>query len=315
MIRYFVLSAMLVFSAASIAVEKPPVKEVLTSRRIEYVDFQDGRVYPLLGVKNHPLVIEFPDDQTILEVAGGGIGGWDVQRKGSRLFVRALPEAKLSTMLVVTDAHSYVFDLVPASPSPENLRIRRSRFVFNAPAKVDETTPLAVEKPAEKLVENTPLVSPVLQASKTPEAVVDETMPLAVEKPTEKLVENTPSVSPALQVSKAPEALKAETPMMKPALNRNYTMQIVKEEVIIRPREVFDDGVFTWFLFPKSQSVPVLYKSVPGTKEEAVINFHMEGEYLVAHATSALWNLRLGGSLVGVYNESFDPTGLSGKSR
>jgi type IV secretion system protein VirB9 len=92
-------------------------------------------------------------------------------------------------------------------------------------------------------------------------------------------------------------------------------MQIVKEEVIIRPKEVFDDGVFTWFLFPKSQSVPVLYKSVPGTKEEAVTNFHMEGDYVVAHATSALWNLRLGGSLVGVYNESFDPTGLSGKSR
>ena len=92
-------------------------------------------------------------------------------------------------------------------------------------------------------------------------------------------------------------------------------MQIVKEDVVIRPKEVFDDGVFTWFLFPKSQSVPVLYKSVPGTKEESVVNFHMEGDYLVAHGTAALWNLRLGGSLVGVFNDSFDPTGLGGKSQ
>jgi type IV secretion system protein VirB9 len=281
MIRYFILPALLVCSASSFAFNKPPEEELPTSRRIEFVEYQDGKVYPLLGVINHPLVIEFPDEQTILEVAGGGIGGWDVQRKGSRLFVRALPEARLSTMLVVTDVHSYVFDLVPGRPSPENLRVRRSRFVLQAPAKVEVVAATAV----------------------------------AADKPVEKTGESTAPVTPAPQANKVPRALQAEAVVAKPSINRNYTMQIVKEEVIIRPKEVFDDGVFTWFLFPKSQSVPVLYKSVPGTKEEAVTNFHMEGDYVVAHATSALWNLRLGGSLVGVYNESFDPTGLSGKSR
>ena len=284
MIRYFVLSAILVLSSASFAVNKPPADDLPASRRIEYVDFQDGTVYPLLGVTNHPLVIEFPEDQTILEVAGGGIGGWDVQRKGSRLFVRALLEAKLSTLLVVTDAHSYVFDLVPAKPSPANLKVRRSRFVFNAPVKMEEAAPIAASPPP------------------------------AADKATEKLAEGVPPATAAPQAAKETVVAQAETVVKKPAFNRNYSMQIVKEEVIIHPKEVFDDGVFTWFLFPKSQSVPVLYKSVPGTKEEAVINFHMEGDYVVAHSTAALWNLRLGGSLVGVFNDSFDPIGLSGKS-
>ena len=284
MIRYFVLSAVLVFPSASFAATKAAADDFPASRRIEHVDFRDDLVYPLLGVTNHPLVIEFPDDQTILEVAGGGIGGWDVQRKGPRLFVRALPEAKLSTLLVVTDAHSYVFDLVPARPSPENLRVRRSRFVFNAPAKVEEAAPIAAAPP------------------------------LAVNKAAEKSVEIAPPVSAEPEIAKVPVAVPAETPATKPVFNRNYSMQIVKEEVIIHPKEVFDDGVFTWFLFPKSQSVTVLYKSVPGTKEEAVINFHMEGDYVVAHSTAALWNLRLGGSLIGVFNDSFDPIGISGKS-
>ena len=331
MIRYFVLSAILVFSATSIAQNKLPAEQLPASRRIEHINFQEGVVYPLLGVTNHPFVIEFPKDQTILEVAGGGIGGWDVQRKGSRLFVRALEQAKLSTLLVVTDANSYVFDLVPAQPWPQNLRVRRSKFVFDAPAKVDETVtiatakPLAVDKPAAQLVEveSTPIAAakplavdkPVAQLVEVETTPIAAAKPLAADKPTEQLVESTPPVSPALQASKPPQTLRAETAVIKASLNRNYSMQIVKEDVVIRPKEVFDDGVFTWFLFPKSQSVPVLYKSVPGTKEESVVNFHMEGDYLVAHGTAALWNLRLGGSLVGVFNDSFDPTGLGGKSQ
>ena len=285
MIRFFLLSALFFFSGSSIAAKKIPIEEWQVSRRIEYVDFQDSKVYPLLGVTNHPLVIEFPADQTLLEVAGGGVGGWDVQRRGSRLFVRALPEAVLSTLLVVTDAHTYVFDLVPAKPSPNNLKNRRSRFVFNAPVQIVESLPIAVEVP----------------------------VPLSI--PAEKTAITTQNELPLLQTAKAVELVTTQKEEAKPEFNRNYTMQIVKEDVIIRPKEVFDDGVFTWFLFPKSQAVPVLYKSIPGTKEETVTNFHMEGDYLVAHAISALWNLRLGGSLVGVYNESFEPTGLARKPR
>jgi type IV secretion system protein VirB9 len=188
-------------------------------------------------------------------------------------------------MLVVTDAHSYVFDLVPARPSPENLRVRRSRFVFEASAKAEESGQIAAATP--------------VPADK------------AAEKPAESA-----APSPAvMQAAKGNGPLQAEAIAAKKAFNRNYSMQIVKEDVIIHPKEVFDDGVFTWFLFPKSQSVPVLYKSVPGTKEEAVINFHMEGDYVVVHGIAALWNLRLGGSLVGVYNDSFDPIGLTDKSR
>lgn len=290
MIHYVAFSVLMVCAVASNAASsvspKIPAEDLPSSRRIEHVILQDGVVYPLLGVFNHPLVIEFPKNQIILEVAGGAIGGWDVQRKGSRLFLRALKHAKLSTLLVVTDSNSFVFDLVPASPSPQNLRVRRSKFVFDAPSK-------KLEKPVA-------IAAPVA----APVAVM---VPPQVKKPAEKLVEVAAPVSPAVKEPKVTGVLAAVTVVKKPQFNRNYSMQIVKEEAVIHPKEVFDDGVFTWFLFPKNQSIPVVYKSVPGTKEESVINFHMEGDYLVAHATAALWNLRLGGSLVGVYNDLLTP--------
>lgn len=100
-----------------------------------------------------------------------------------------------------------------------------------------------------------------------------------------------------------------------PYRNANYTMQVVTETVDIRPREAFDDGRFTWLLFPRNQEVPTVYKSVPGTKEEVIVNSHMEGDYLVLHAVAPLWNLRLAGSTVGVFNEAYDAMGASSENK
>jgi len=100
-----------------------------------------------------------------------------------------------------------------------------------------------------------------------------------------------------------------------PYRNANYTMQVVTETVDVRPREAFDDGRFTWLLFPRNQEVPAVYKSVPGTEEEVIVNSHMEGDYLVLHAVAPLWNLRLAGSVIGVFNEAYDAMGASSENK
>lgn len=97
-----------------------------------------------------------------------------------------------------------------------------------------------------------------------------------------------------------------------PVLNRNYTMQIVKETVDIRPREAWDDGRFTYMRFPNNIAFPTAYRSVPGTKEEALVSYHVENnDVLVLHGISPLWNLRLGGSVIGVYNDKYDAVGAA----
>lgn len=102
--------------------------------------------------------------------------------------------------------------------------------------------------------------------------------------------------------------------VLKPAdvNNRNYSMQIVKQTVDIRPREAWDDGRFTYLRFPNNIAFPTAYRSVPGTKEEALVSYHVENkDVLVLHGISPLWNLRLGQSVIGVYNEKYDAVGAA----
>ena len=110
----------------------------------------------------------------------------------------------------------------------------------------------------------------------------------------------------------AERALKERTPLTEALAgprNSSYTIETVSMPIDIRPREVFDDKRFTYFKFPENLPVPAIYKSTPGTQEEWLVNSHRDGDYIVMHGISPLWNLRLSGSVLGVFNEAFDPVG------
>jgi len=92
--------------------------------------------------------------------------------------------------------------------------------------------------------------------------------------------------------------------------NTAYTMQIIKEQTDIHPREAWDDGKFTYLRFPKHVVIPAIYKTTPGSQEESMINSHVEKDGLVVlHGVSPAWNLRLNRSVVGVFNENYDAVG------
>jgi type IV secretion system protein VirB9 len=95
-----------------------------------------------------------------------------------------------------------------------------------------------------------------------------------------------------------------------PRRNRSYTLEIVSEVEDIRPRAIFDDGRFTYMRFPNNLMIPAIYKSTPKSHSEQLMNSHLEGDWVVLHGIAPLWNLRLGGSVLGVFNEQFDPEGL-----
>jgi type IV secretion system protein VirB9 len=260
--RHLVVTALLLqWGAAAWASPDPLLRQDLSTARVSQVPFVPDEVTRVLGAVDHPVLIEFSATEPIEDVAGGGISGWEVQKRAHRLFVRATPQATTGTLLVTSRTRSYVFDLVPVRATRKGASARyMSKIVF------------AYDAP--------PVPAPQGSAG-------------AVSAVPAKL-----------------EQLPLGYPLHQPYRNTNYTMQVVTETVDIRPREAFDDGRFTWLLFPRNQELPVVYKSVPGTEEEVVVNSHMEGDYLVLHAVAPLWNLRLGGSVVGVFNESYDAMGV-----
>ena len=81
----------------------------------------------------------------------------------------------------------------------------------------------------------------------------------------------------------------------------------------VKPLVVFDDGVKTWFRFDPALEVPAIYV-VDASRNESLINFRREGEYVVVDKVNYQWSLRNGDTYLCLFNLRLnnlnEPTGL-----
>lgn len=163
----------------------------------------------------------------------------------------------------------------------------------------------------------------VLVTTKTRSIVIDlfAGTPQAYKERLSKLVVSLPrpaapaveKMAPAPAVDPKVSAASTAPPSGEPKAsyrNESYTMQVVSEVTDVRPREAFDNGRFTYFKFPNNIEVPAIYRSVPGSQEEWLVNSHREGDYVVMHAVAPLWTFRLGGTVLGIFNDSYEADGV-----
>ncbi len=91
--------------------------------------------------------------------------------------------------------------------------------------------------------------------------------------------------------------------------NWSYSMEVLPGGEDISPTLVFDDGRFTYFLFPPNREIPAIFSYSP-LGEETRINFHMEKDLAVVQRMGRRFVLRLGDAVVGIWNEAYDKTGV-----
>jgi type IV secretion system protein VirB9 len=103
--------------------------------------------------------------------------------------------------------------------------------------------------------------------------------------------------------SKAP-ALPAKKPT---DYNFNYTLTGSHD---IAPTRVFDDGEFTYMQFRSMTDLPAIFL-VDKEKQESVVNYRIEGPYVVIERTGAQFSLRHGGEITCVHNKSVPPSSSS----
>ena len=230
-------------------------------------------------VKGFPSVVEFPKGEKVMDIAVGGMNdwslAWEVVKRDSAFFIKPLAAAQLTTLIVGTSERHYVFDLQPLAASPDNHARRLSRLIL-----------LPVQAPIN--------VQDLAQSQQQSQQA--QTMRQAQEK--------------ATQIEAQIKALK-EARLAQRKRNFQYTMEVVSLADDIRPREAFDDGRFTYLKFPNALQIPAVYRGGKTAADETLMNSHIEEDYLVLHGVHTHWVLRLGGSVIGVHNEAFDPVGVS----
>lgn len=82
--------------------------------------------------------------------------------------------------------------------------------------------------------------------------------------------------------------------------NFNYTLTGAKE---IAPLRVFDDGEFTYMQFRALTDLPAIFL-VDKDKQESVVNYRIEGSYVVIERTASQFSLRHGNEVACVYNRN-----------
>lgn len=205
-------------------------------------------------------------------------------------------------VVIELDASERIEDIVQSDPETPDWEIapRGSRLVLLASKSARPKT-LTVLTRAKSF----PLELVAVPA--TPENLARRVARLSIDLPA------APKAPVLLPAPEPPAPLAATEPLSGPRAaqrrNLSYSLQAVSESVDIRPREVFDDGRFTYFRFPANVEVPSIYRTVPDAKEEWLVNFHREGDFVVMQAVSPLWTLRLGGSVLGVFNDAFNAEG------
>lgn len=84
-----------------------------------------------------------------------------------------------------------------------------------------------------------------------------------------------------------------------------------KGSSVNKPLTIFDDGTKTWFKF--SGNVPAIFV-VDGDRNESLVNFHREGDYIIVDRINYQWTLRTGDEITCIFNNRLndlnEPTGF-----
>ena len=259
-------------------------KSTTSSQRIQTITTTTENVITLSLTKGLPTVIEVPKNEKIQDIAVGGLSDWsqdwEIVKRDNAFFIKPLHKASNTTLILSTNLHHYVFDLHPivVSQNTENPSKAISRLILET-----ISTPPTLDV-----------------ALKDTQLQQDNLIIQSAQKQLEKIEQ---------KLVKAQEESYQSRPK-----NKQYSLEIVKLNEDIQPRQVFDDGRFTYFLFPNILAIPAIYRKANPEDQETLINYHFEDDYLVAHATAFNWVLRLGQSVVAVYNENYDSEGEQAKT-
>ncbi len=96
-------------SDTAYALQEP--RPVATDNRIRTVRFSPNEVYKFLGHYGYQSSIEFAADETIQTVSIGDSIAWLVDPSKDRLFIKPIEQDAMTNMTVITDKHTYHFEL------------------------------------------------------------------------------------------------------------------------------------------------------------------------------------------------------------
>lgn len=246
--------------------------------RIQYVNYKPGEVFLVRTSPGFASRIVFAPGETILGISSGFKQGWQFQKgpPGNVLYLKA------QTVKGEGENNNIAPEGEAVSGWNTNLSVTTDQRMYDFDLRL-------VPGSNSKGVPTNYTIAYVVQFR-----YPDADRAKAAEEENRRVVETRLAAKPA-------------------PVNWSYSMQVGKKSSAIAPTLAYDDGRFTYLRFPNNREFPTAFL-VADDESESIPNSHIDPaqpDFLVVHRVSKAMVLRLGEQVVGIYNERFDPNGVS----
>jgi len=243
-------------------------------KRIGVVKYNPNDVLAIYAKEGYFTMIEFGENETVLDGSTGFNEGWTVKTSGNTAYIMAKPY--MSSVAEVEGEKGLVSNKSVITPNSEdwatNIFIRTNRRIYIGDLHLSKDRAnykIKIKYPREEL-----------KAKK-------------IKKKQAQKRRNSKKITNELNRVKVPK-------------NWDYLKKVNKGSDDIAPNYVYDDGTFTYFGFDRTKKMPAIFRREGD--QEFSINSHTKktGQYYVkvVHSTAGLFFLRSGKKLVGVLNGS-----------
>ncbi len=250
-------------------------KSTLFDKRIVYTNFNKDDVFQISAKNGYTTVIQFAEDERILDMASGFSSGWDIQDRRNFVFIK--PKSYESNF-AIDELGETVNKKMIIDPNPNDWKTNlivltnKREYVFNLDLNTDKNSyfKFTFKYPQEELNKKQ-------QQEKLKKEIIQK------------------------------DEIREE--LNKTAIPRNwdYYMNQNKYSENISPTFAYDDGQFTYLGFNSIKDIPSVF--LYENDKESILNTHIkkDGNYdvLVIQKTAKQFVLRSGDRIVGILNKSF----------
>jgi len=261
--------------------------------RVKLLQYDETNVYVIRTKYGYQTNIVFADNEEIQTISVGDRSLWQLIPAGNRLFIRPMSDNMTTNMTLLTNKHSYEFDLKSVDKDNDS-NIYVAKFIYTP--KISATTyrslPIVAAEPM-------PMVTPIAEQPATPMQPTSKTTTVAN-------VSNTGASHtlklPATPSASAPAVEKPALLAAKPMAN-NYNYTYTGADAIA-PNQVYDNGKETFINYRYLKTpLPEVLIVVAGGKEFLTTPI-VQGNSLVINDVAGEIILRGNGGEIKIYNEA-----------
>lgn len=297
--------------------------------RIKMLLYDESDVYTITTRYGYQTNVVFSPQEEIQLISVGDRSLWQIIPTGNRMFIRPMEEDVITNMTVITNKHSYQFDLKSlAADKSGNIYV--AQFVYDNNKKagpiIGSLLPSGLIPPDNAAVPSamptsSPFgVGPSIPGQQPPAGAPVPSNPPVAQQQVFPPVQTPPSVAqsqPPMPASSYPQAL-APAPQPAPqtapatsvsgASGTNYSYTYAGPDELA-PLQVYDDGRSTYLKYRDVKKLPPAVYVVDASGKESQVAYSVKGDYMVIDVVAGELALRGNDNInvVHVFNEMLNP--------